>query len=414
MLLFGPSVYIINLYIGRLRFRKSMETMGEYLDAQDQAYHAPRRGEVVSGVVVSKSKDGILVDIGSKYEGVIPGSDLEGLDPAYLEAINVGDEIPVYVVRPDSQDGSVMLSLRRGAVEKEWQHLSDLFKNGDIFEGKVIGHNKGGLIVGFEGVRGFVPLSQIASMSQTNAESSIEDRLQEMAGKSIWLKIIEMNRRQNRLILSERLALHSWRKQQKDRLVQEIQAGQILRGKVSSLCDFGAFIDLGGADGLVPLSELSWGRVKHPKEVLQVGDEVETYVLNVDLESKRIALSLRRAQPSPWDTIFEKYQVGRLVAASITKLTKFGAFARLEDGLEGLIHISELEDRRIAHPKEVIKEGDELTLKIISIDPQRQRLGLSLKQAQEVLGRWQGMMESVGSPAKTAIANAMPEPEPEE
>lgn len=393
-----------------------METMGEYLDAQDQAYHAPKRGEVVNGVVVSKSKDGFLVDIGSKYEGVIPASDLEGLDPEYIESIAVGDEIPVYVVRPDSQDGSVMLSLRRGAVEKEWQHLSELFKEGEIFEGKVIGHNKGGLIVGFEGVRGFVPLSQIASLPQTGAEDSIEDRLQEMAGKTIWLKIIEMNRRQNRLILSERLALHSWRKQQKDRLVNEIQAGQVLRGKVSSLCDFGAFIDLGGADGLVPLSELSWGRVKHPKDVLQVGDEVETYVLNVDQESKRIALSLRRAQPSPWDTIFQKYQVGQLVPATITKLTKFGAFARLDDGLEGLIHISELEDRRIGHPKEVIKEGDDLTLKIISIDPQRQRLGLSLKQAQEVLGRWQGMqgmMESVGSPAKSAQSNAT-EPEPEE
>lgn len=390
-----------------------MESMGEYLDAQDQSYHSPRRGEVVNGVVVSKSKDGILVDIGSKYEGIIPGSDLEGLDPKYVDSLEIGAEVPVYVLRTDTPDGSVVLSLRRGAAEKEWQNLSDLFKNGDIFEGNVIGHNKGGLIIGFEGIRGFVPLSQIASLSQAGANGSMEDRLGEMVGKSIMLKIIEMNRRQNRLILSERLALHNWRKQQKERLVQEIEPGQIIRGKVSSLCDFGAFVDLGGADGLVPLSELSWGRVKHPKEVLQVGDEVATYVLSVDQETKRIALSLRRAQPSPWDTIYEKYQVGQLVTATVTKLTKFGAFARLSDGLEGLVHISELEDRRIAHPKEVIKEGDELTLKIISIDPQRQRLGLSLKQAQEVLGRWQGMMESVGSPVISATTDAMPEPEPE-
>lgn len=390
-----------------------MESMGEYLDSQEQAYHTPRRGEVVSGIVVSKSKDGILVDTGSKYEGFIPGSDLEGLGPEYVESIGVGDEVPVYVVRPDSQDGPIVLSLRRGAIEKEWQTLGDLFKSGDIFEGKVIGRNKGGLIIGFEGVRGFVPLSQIASLPHASSDGSIEDRLEEMVGKTIWLKIIEMNRRQNRLILSERLALHNWRKQQKERLVQEIQPGQIIRGKVSSLCDFGAFIDLGGADGLVPLSELSWGRVKHPKDILQVGDEVEIYVLNVDQESKRIALSLRRAQPSPWETIHQKYQVSQLVPATITKLTKFGAFARLEDGLEGLVHISELEDRRIAHPREVVKEGDEVTLKIISIDPQRQRLGLSLKQAQEVLGRWQGVMESVGSPAKTARGDALSEPEPE-
>lgn len=387
-----------------------METMGEYLDAQDQSFHSPRRGEVVIGMVVSKSKDGILVDIGSKYEGIIPESDLAGLDPEYVESISVGDEIPVYIVRPDSPDGSVLLSLRRGAAEKEWQTLSELFKDGEIFEGKVIGRNKGGLIVGFEGIRGFVPLSQIASLSQPSGNGSVDDRLEELVGKMIWLKIIEMNRRQNRLILSERLALHNWRRQQKERLVQEIQAGQTIHGRVSSLCDFGAFVDLGGADGLVPLSELSWGRVKHPKEVLQVGDEVDIFVLNVDQEAKRIALSLRRAQPSPWDNINQRYQLGQLVPATITKLTKFGAFARLSDGLEGLIHISELEDRRIGHPKEVIKEGDELTLKIISIDPQRQRLGLSLKQAQEVLGRWQGMMESVASPAKVA-GNAMPEPD---
>lgn len=385
-----------------------METMGEYLDAQDQSFHSPRRGEVVTGMVVSKSKDGILVDIGSKYEGIIPESDLAGLDPEYVESISVGDEIPVYIVRPDSPDGSVLLSLRRGAAEKEWQTLSDLFKDGEIFEGKVIGRNKGGLIVGFEGIRGFVPLSQIASLSQPSGNGSVDDRLEELVGKMIWLKIIEMNRRQNRLILSERLALHNWRRQQKERLVLEIQAGQTIHGRVSSLCDFGAFVDLGGADGLVPLSELSWGRVKHPKEVLQVGDEVDIFVLNVDQEAKRIALSLRRAQPSPWDNINQRYQLGQLVPATVTKLTKFGAFARLSDGLEGLIHISELEDRRIGHPKEVIKEGDELTLKIISIDPQRQRLGLSLKQAQEVLGRWQGMMESVASPAKVA-GNAMPE-----
>lgn len=387
-----------------------METMGEYLDAQDQSFHSPRRGEVVTGIVVSKSKDGILVDIGSKYEGIIPESDLAGLEPEYVESISVGDEIPVYIVRPDSPDGSVLLSLRRGAAEKEWQTLGELFKDGEIFEGKVIGRNKGGLIVGFEGIRGFVPLSQIASLSQPSGNGSVDDRLEELVGKMIWLKIIEMNRRQNRLILSERLALHNWRRQQKERLVQEIQAGQTIHGRVSSLCDFGAFVDLGGADGLVPLSELSWGRVKHPKEVLQVGDEVDIFVLNVDQEAKRIALSLRRAQPSPWDNINQRYQLGQLVPATVTKLTKFGAFARLSDGLEGLIHISELEDRRIGHPKEVIKEGDELTLKLISIDPQRQRLGLSLKQAQEVLGRWQGMMESVASPAKVA-GNAMPEPD---
>jgi small subunit ribosomal protein S1 len=371
--------------------------MAEYLEAHSQVGGSLRRGDVVTGTVVLIGKDGILVDVGAKSEGLVPNEDLAGMDVDLRERVHVGDEVPVYVVRPESQDGHIILSLKRGAMEREWQALHEVFERGDIFEGKVIGYNKGGLIVSIDGIRGFIPVSQLASLPKAGANGSLEERLAEMTERTLWLKIIEMNRRQNRLILSERLAMHEWRSQQKERLVRELKEGQLYRGRVSSICDFGVFVDLGGGDGLIPLSELSWSRVKHPSEVLAVGDEVETYVMSVDPETKRIALSLRRAQPSPWDTINERYQVGQLVQATITKLAKFGAFARLEDGIEGLIHISELDDRRIEHPKEVVQEGANLTLRIISIDPQRQRLGLSLKQAEEALNRWQGVQDVVGS-----------------
>ena len=205
-----------------------------------------------------------------------------------------------------------------------------------------------------------------------------------MVGQQLQLKIIEFDRRRNRLILSERAAMREWRKQQKEKLLDELQEGDVCQGRVSSLCNFGAFIDLGGADGLVHLSELSWGRVSHSKEVLQVGDEVDVYILNVDREKRRIGLSLKRLQPEPWSLVPEKYSVGQLVQGTITKLANFGAFARIEnDEIEGLIHISEFSEDPIAHPKEVVKEGDVVTLRIIRIDANRRRMGLSLKRVEE-------------------------------
>jgi small subunit ribosomal protein S1 len=207
-----------------------------------------------------------------------------------------------------------------------------------------------------------------------------------MVGKQFRLKVIEIDRRRNRLILSERAALHDWRNEQKERLLQELKEGEIRRGRVTGIRNFGIFVDLGGADGLVHISEVSWDRTKSPEEVVKVGDEVSIYVMKVNPETKKIALSLRRAQPEPWETIIDKYRVGQLVTGTITKLASFGAFARLEGPIEGLIHISELADRRIEHPKEVVKEGEVLTLKVLRIEPERRRLGLSLRQAQEEAG----------------------------
>jgi small subunit ribosomal protein S1 len=240
------------------------------------------------------------------------------------------------------------------------------------------------LIVQLGQVRGFVPASQLVPLSrQDDKEGTLtpEERRAKMVGQQLLLKIIELDRQRNRLILSERAATRQWRREQKAQLLANLQEGDICHGPVSSLCNFGAFVDLGGADGLIHLSELAWGRVSHPREVLQVGDEVDVYVLNVDRDKRRIGLSLKRLQPDPWSQAAEKYSVGQLVEGTITKLTRFGAFARLKgDEVEGLIHVSELLNERVAHPKEVVKEGDTLTLRIISLDSDRRRMGLSLKR----------------------------------
>jgi small subunit ribosomal protein S1 len=331
------------------------------------------RGDILEGKVVRVSPEEILIDVGWKYEGTVSRRELESMKPEAIEGIEVGDEVLAYVVNPESKDGRIVLSLRQAEMEKEWRSLEKLFETGEIFEETVTGYNKGGLIVQLGQVRGFVPASQLVSPRRTG------DRAK-MVGQQLVLKIIELDRKRNRLILSERDAQRIWREEQKAALLAELREGDIRHGRVSSLCNFGAFVDLGGADGLVHVSELAWRRVSHPREVLQVGDEVDVYVLNVDREKRRIGLSLKHLQPDPWSQVQEKYLEGQLVEGTITKLTDFGAFARLKgDAVEGLVHVSELSDDRVAHPKEVVKEGDTLTLRIIRLNPDRRRMALSLK-----------------------------------
>ncbi|HEX2923679.1 MAG TPA: 30S ribosomal protein S1 [Chloroflexota bacterium] len=363
---------------------QSSEGMQDLLEAHGHGYRTLKRGDIVEGVVVRIDRDEVLVDIGSKSEGVIPAHEMRDLHGNVMESLRMGDEILVYVLQPENQDGHVVLSLNRAETEKGWRVAQKQFEEGTILEAEIIEYNKGGLIANVEGVRGFVPLSQIVDLrSVSGSEESVEERLKAMRGRKMFLKVIEINRRRNRLILSERAAVQERRAIQKDRLLSELKEGDVRHGRVSSLCDFGAFIDLGGADGLVHLSELSWGQVSHPSQLLKVGQEVDTMVVGVDRENKKIALSLKRLQPEPWTGVAERYHVGEIVTGRITKLASFGAFARIEEGVEGLIHISELSDERIAHPKGVVKEGDEVQLRIIRIDPSRRRLGLSLRQARE-------------------------------
>ena len=367
-----------------------------------------RRGDVLVGTVVQITSHQIVVDVGSKSEGIIAGKELERLPRDVLAELKVGDEVTTFVVSPEDGDGNIVLSLSRAQTEKDWHEAEELFKTQTVFEGQVAGFNKGGLIVKVGKVRGFVPASQLVSapggrLEAAEGEGSEDikpDKLfQPLVGKKLQLKVIEMDRARNRLILSERAAMRDWRKVQKEKLLSELHEGMQLKGRVISLADFGAFVDLGGADGLVHLSEISWKRVNHPREILKVGQEVEVEVLNVDHDRKRIGLSLKRMEADPWSTIEARYKIGQLVEGTITKLAKFGAFARIkgDDEIEGLIHISELSDGRINHPKEVVKEGQVVTLRIIRIDPDKRRLGLSLKrvdQAEYAESDWrQGMQE---------------------
>lgn len=361
----------------------SKADMQNLMESFDRNYHMPRRGETVEGVVVRIDKDGILVDVGTKSEGIVSAHEVQSLDSELLDEIKVGDTILVFVVQTENQQGHVVLSLRKARAEKGWRTAQKRFDENQMVEAKVTDYNRGGLIVNLDGVRGFVPISQVMGLRQDRvSEEELEKRMAEMVGKTIALKVIEVNRSRNRLILSERIATQEMRVQRKEQLLGELREGEIRHGRVTSVCDFGAFIDLGGADGLVHLSELSWSQVAHPSEVVKLGDEVDVQVLGVDREKKKIALSLRRSQPGPWDRVNERYKVGDIVTGKVTKLTNFGAFARIEDGVEGLIHVSELADGRVPHPRNVVKEGDTLTLRIIRIDAEQRRLGLSLKQVQ--------------------------------
>ncbi|MGQ9586222.1 MAG: 30S ribosomal protein S1 [Anaerolineae bacterium] len=346
-----------------------------------------RRGDIVEGVIVSLDPKEVLVDIGGKTEGVVTSRDLERLDPAFLKSLRVGDEVVAYVVRPEGQDGNVVLSLSRAHQEREWKEVEKKQRSGETIEVPVVDANRGGLIVSLGRLRGFVPASQLGhdhrSPRHRTGKATEEIPWKGIVGETIQVKVLEVDRERNRLIVSEQAAEQEDRRFQKEQLLQELKEGDRRRGIVRSLCDFGAFVDLGGADGLVHLSELSWKRVQHPSEVVQVGDEVEVCVLNVDRERQRIGLSLRRLQPEPWATAAQKYQVGQVVEATVTRLTDFGAFALLEGGIEGLIHVSELASHRVEHPRQVVKEGDVVQVRILRIEPERRRLGLSLRQAAE-------------------------------
>jgi small subunit ribosomal protein S1 len=341
-----------------------------------------RRGDLVSGVVVRKDRDGLLVDVGAKTEGIIPSREMRTLDPQELENITTGDDVLAYVVQTDEREDGILLSIDRAQGEKGWHTLQQYFDNGEIVEGKAVDFNKGGLLVNIEGVRGFVPMSQLVNLPfNPNPEDPASSPLAAVVGKELRLKVIEINRRRNRLILSEKQVLREEREHLRDQIFQEIKEGEVRKGRVTGIREFGAFVDIGGVDGLVHLSEFSWGRSESPEKTLSIGDEVDTFVLKVDQEAKKIALSFRRLHPEPWETIHQKYYVDQLVNGTVTKLTTFGAFVSLDESIEGLIHISELSDAPIASPEEVVNEGDVLTLKILRIEPERRRLALSLRQA---------------------------------
>ena len=332
------------------------------------------RSDVIEGVIVGVDPDELLVDIGLKAEGVVPERELWDFNhdepkPAFV----LGDSVLVYVVQPEG-DGPAILSVRRAAQEKVWRATEDMFENGTIIEATILEFNKGGVLVDV-GPRGFVPLSQLTSLRRGPADETEEElnaKLSEVVGHQIHVKIIELDRRRNRLILSERVAEREMRSQRREVLLDELQIGQIRKGIVSNICSFGAFVDLGGADGLAHISELSWSRVESPEELLSPGEEIDVYILSLDREDKKIALSLRRATKDPWAALESRFEAGQIVDGRVTKLAPFGAFVHLEDGVEGLAHSSDLGEAEL----ESINEGNPGKFKILSIDAPRRRIRL--------------------------------------
>lgn len=356
-------------------------TMEALLAAEGLEMDFPKRGDVRQGEITGITDQAVLVNVGAKSDGQIPLRELDRLPPEEREEVlQVGRRIPVYVVGFDSH-GAPRLSYLQALEAEDWERAERMKESGELYEGTITAYNKGGLVVRLGRLRGFIPLSQISRERRRALKSDRPDpSWKELIGQPIVARVLEVDRQRQRLILSERAAAREARELLKERVLSQLQVGDVRTGRVTSLTKFGAFVNIDGADGLVHLSEISWEHIDKPEDVLQVGQEVQVKVISLDPERKRIGLSIRQLQEDPWKTKASSLRVGQLVRATITRLEKFGAFARLENGLEGLIHISELSEQRIEHPKEVVKEGDEVTLRIIRIDPEARRIGLSLRK----------------------------------
>jgi small subunit ribosomal protein S1 len=353
--------------------------MGALLDSEAAQPSHLRRGEIVEGMVMGASADGLIVDVGTKTEAVIPQGEMLSLGAEGAARLKAGDTVRVMVLQPSTSEGHAIVSLDRARGEEGWDVLAARHESGETFEAQVTGHNRGGILVNVEGVNAFVPLSQVDSVRRDDPDAA--NQLANLVGNPIRLKVIELNRKRNRVILSERAAMAEVRKEQKDRVLDDLREGEIRDGRISSITDFGVFVDLGGADGLAHMTELTWERGKKARDLYNVGDPVKAYILKVDRESKKISLSLKRAQPEKWDSTVNRFVIGQILIGRVTKLMAFGAFVRLDGPVEGLIHISELSNRRIQHPKDVVKEGDVVPVKLVRIEKDRHRLGLSLRQA---------------------------------
>ena len=347
------------------------------------------RGDIVTGTVLSVDNHGLIVGVGSMHDGFVDRRDIErlGLDPTDYE---VGNDIDVSIVRMEDDEGNLVLSVSQARQSEDWKKAEALLEQDEIWEGEVADANKGGLILLFGNLRGFIPASHVADLPRGLNEPDRLAHLARLVGQPIKVKVIEVNRKRRRLVFSQRDAYRGVREARKEVLLEELKEGEVRKGIVSGLRDFGAFVDLGGADGLIHISELAWHRVKHPREVLNIGDEVNVYVLRLDEEGRRIGLSLKRLQPNPWSMVEEMYHVGQLINGTVSRLSDFGAFISMEPGIEALLHISQISDPTPGHPSEYVQESDHLLMRVISIEADKQRLGLSLKEVtKEERFRWQ-------------------------
>ena len=356
-----------------------------------------KRGEIIDGSIIESSEKGLLLDVGQKSEGVVLSREMKTLNP---ESLSIGSELIVYVMNPETNEGTILLSVDRAKGEQGWRVLERAMEDDRNMNGNVIAINKGGAVVESEGIQGFIPLSQLVGESRDLYMSDNEETKQSLVGMKLEFKITELNRRRNRAIFSERAALEAMKLKLKAKKINELTVGEIVEGKVLGTSSFGVFVDIDGADGLVHISELSWDTVVDPENFVSVGELIKVKVINIEKETLRIALSKKRLEPEPWETLGQKIALGDIYKGRITKITNFGAFARIEGGLEGLVHISEISESEIEDPGQVLSEGEELDLKIIRIDHEKRRLALSVLLEKDHFAKANDVVEKVDSSKK--------------
>jgi small subunit ribosomal protein S1 len=381
-----------------------LEIDGEIVPNYDATFRTIEEGEVVTGNVVRIDKDEVLVDIGYKSEGVIPANELsirKSVDPN--DEVHLGEEVDAIVLTKEDQDGRLIMSKKRARFEKAWRRIETAAESGEPVEGTVIEVVKGGLIIDL-GVRGFLPASLVDIRRVPN--------LDEYMGTKIETKVIELNRSRNNVVLSRRAVLEEERKEVRQQILDRLQPGSVVEGQISNIVDFGAFVDLDGIDGLIHISELSWSHVNHPSEILAIGDTVKVKVLDIDRDRQRISLGLKQTQEDPWQRIVDTYNVGDELAGKVTKVVTFGAFVEILDGVEGLVHISELAPHHVESPREIVHPNDEIRVKILEIDSDRRRLSLSAKRVEDQIlpvarvGEPEPELLAEGEEASASVAQA--------
>ena len=340
-----------------------------------------RRGEIIDGSIMEINEEGLLLNIGHKSEGIVPSREMRSYSKEDFESLESGSEVVALVINPEDDDGATILSVDKARGERGWRVLEKAKEDDKPVEGVIIGSNRGGAVVQAEDVQGFIPLSQLVGPARELFVPKKENAKDGFIGMKITFKIFELNRRRNRAIFSEKAVLQQERALKKQELIETLKVGDILKGRIVGVSTFGAFVDIGGADGLIHISELSWDPVSSPADVVTVGSEMDVYVVKIDKENLKIALSLKRLTPEPWEIIKDQLVVGNKIDATVTKITTFGAFVRTEQGVEGLLHVSEISNEEITSVEEienVVSVGQKLNLTIVNVDAERKRLGLSI------------------------------------
>ena len=364
------------------KIRNDSEAMSKLLQSKGLAINELKTGEMIEGLVVSVSHREILVDVGAKSEGIISGAELMDADNTH-KSLKPGDKVLAKVIQAENDQGYIVLSLKRAEKERKWTDADDAFKDGSVIEAVVIEYNKGGLLCDCLGLRGFIPLSHLdrvhfandMAKSATGSETELKESLKVLSGKTLKVKVIEIDKEKNRFVLSEKDALSSYSSEAREMRLSNMQVNDTIEGIVTGIMPFGVFVDLEGVEGLVHISEIAWEKVSHPSHYFKVGETIKVLVLGVDEDTKKLALSVKRLTPNPWETVEEKYPVGAKIKGKVNKIVPFGAFVTIEKGLDGLIHVSET-----VRP---LKEGEEVEAIVTQVDGENQKLALSMRTGEE-------------------------------